>query len=160
MQDKSKENYIQNQKCVAANLANSRSISLKTLCKAVVAGRVSLKVRLGEKVGTEGILGGNSTISSSAARGDEEEDVRNGKSSNSNGSRTDKDEVHEVTTVLVNVGSLRGGVEGNSAAAEGGRLSRSEGRGRSGEGSNEGTEELHFFVSTLCARCEGGRRST
>merc|ERR1719203_602219 len=84
-------------------------IALKSLSEGVVTGLVGGKVLLLVEVVSKGILGGDSAVSTSGARGEEEEDVGNGKASNGHGGGADEDEVHEVPAVLVDVELALGG---------------------------------------------------
>ena len=84
-------------------------ISLKTLGKRVVSGLLRRKVFLGKDFISEGILGGGSAFSTSSTWRDKEKDVWDGKSSNGHGGRSNEDQVHEVSTVLVNVEFSLGG---------------------------------------------------
>ena len=125
-------------------IENSRGISLEALGEGAVTGGLLGKVVLGVKVITKGVLGGDAASSATGARGDEEGDVGDGKSTDGNGGRADEDKVHEVTTVLVDV-ELVGGlghVEADGRTG-GGDLGRGEGGGGAGEGSEEGSALDH-----------------
>merc|ERR1719183_1133910 len=96
------------------------------------------KVVLGEKVVTKGVLGGDAASSATGARGNEEGDVGDGKSADGYRGASDEDQVHEVTTVLIDVelvGCL-GHIEADSRAG-----SRNLCRGKGGGGADEGGEE-------------------
>jgi len=109
-------------------------ISLKSLGKRTVLGGVGLKVRRDKNIVSKGILGSGSSSSSSGTWGDEEGNVWDGKSSNSDGGRSDKDKVHQVTTVHIDVKLIRSGHTGS-----GGESSDTWGRGK-GSGRAEGKE--------------------
>mmetsp|Transcript_2988 Transcript_2988/g.8669 ORF Transcript_2988/g.8669 Transcript_2988/m.8669 type:complete len:226 (+) Transcript_2988:172-849(+) len=113
-------------------------ISLEALGEGAVTDGLLGKVVLGEKVVAKGVLGGDAASSAAGARGEEEGDVGDGKSADGNCGTSDKDQVHEVTTVLVDV-ELVGGLGHVKAdgRAGGGNLSR----GKGGGGASEGGEE-------------------
>jgi len=114
------------------------SISLEALGERSITGGLLGKVILGEKVITEGVLGGDTPTSAAGTRGDEEGNVGDGKSSDGNSRGTDEDEVHEVTTVLVDVELIgRLGHVKADGPVGGGHW----GRGESGGGAEEGGEE-------------------
>merc|ERR1719215_2380400 len=81
-------------------------VSLQSLCKRVVANRMCLKVCLSEKIIAVSILGRASSAPTTGTRRKEEKNIRDSKSSNSYSSRTNTDQVDQVTTILVKVGSL------------------------------------------------------
>ena len=119
-------------------IENSRGISLEALGEGTVTGGLLGKVLLGEKVVAKGVLGGDAASSATGARGDEEGDVGDGKSADGYRGTSDEDQVHEVTTVLVDV-ELVGGlghIEADGRAG-GGDLRR----GKGGGGADEGGEE-------------------
>lgn len=124
-------------------------ISLQPLGQRAIVGWLGFKVSLGEDFVTKGILGGKSTGATSGTRGDEEGNVWDTDGSNSEGSGSDQNEVHQESTFFVDVQFLRGGhVDGNNGTR--GNLSGGKGSGRTGR--NEGKEnrqELHG-----CSVCE------
>jgi len=107
---------------------------------------MGLKVLLGHEIISKSTLGGNSASTTSRRRGEEEVYVRKSESSNGDSGRTDEDEVHDITTLLVNVEvsicCLDGG--GDAGSSHGGG-SESEG-GSCGEESGGEGEELHLDV--------------
>eukprot|EP01083_Nonionella_stella_P195570 720317_1 len=111
-------------------------ISLKSLGKGTVTRRLGCKVISGNEIISKSILGGDSSSSASGRRWEEEVNVWKSKSSNgdssssasgrrweeevnvwksksSNGdsSGTYKNEIHDITTLLVNVKLISGSVE-------------------------------------------------
>jgi hypothetical protein len=122
-------------------------ISLKTLGKRVVTSLVGGEVILLKQIISKSILGGDSSSSTSGTRGDEEEDVRNSKSSNGNGGRADEDQVHEVSAVLVNVEFTLSGGHADGGDSLGALLNIDRSRSKCGGGADEGggekRKELH-----------------
>ncbi len=86
-------------------------ISLKSLGKRTISGQLGLEVWGGKEIISKGVLGGNSSSATSGRRGEEEVNVRKSKSGNGDSSRTNKDKVHDITTLLVNVKLISGSVE-------------------------------------------------
>lgn len=132
----------------AISLNNQISgITLKPLGKGVVASLLACQVFLHKNFISKGILGGGSTSSTPRARRNKEEDVGNGKASNSHGGRADKDQVHEVSALLVDVVFTFGG--GHAHGSDGGAalLNIHAGRCECSRGADEGggkeREELH-----------------
>ena len=119
-------------------IENSRGISLEALGEGAVTDGLLGKVVLGEKIVTKGVLGGDAASSATGARGNEEGDVGDGKSADGYRGASDEDQVHEVTTVLVDVilvGGL-GHIEADGRAGSGNLC-----RGKGGGGADEGGEE-------------------
>jgi len=146
----------------AISLNNQISgITLKPLGKGVVASLLACQVFLHKNFISKGILGGGSTSSTSCARWNKEEDVRNGKASNGHGGRADKDQVHEVSALLVDVVFTLGG--GHAHGSDGGAalLNIHAGRGECSRGADEGggkeREELHGckIIKQYCCRRQG-----
>merc|ERR1719330_1467044 len=86
------------------------SISLQTLGKGTVICQLALKVRSSKKIISKGVLGSRTSGSASSSRRNEEQDVWNTESGNSQTSGSNEDEVHDITTVLVDVKLLGGSV--------------------------------------------------
>jgi len=122
-------------------------ITLEPLGKGVVAWLLACQVFLLQDFISKGILGRSSTTSTSGARRNEEEDVGNGKASNGHGGRADEDQVHEVSTLLVDVVFTLCG--GHAHGSDGGAamLNIYAGRGEGSRGADESggkeREELH-----------------
>jgi hypothetical protein len=122
-------------------------ITLEPLGKGVVAWLLARQVFLLQNFISKGILRGSSTRSTSGARGVEEEDVGNGKASNGDGGRADEDQVHEVSTLLVDVVFTLCG--GHAHGSDGGAamVNIYAGRGEGSRGADESggkeREELH-----------------
>merc|ERR1719183_2175360 len=113
-------------------------ISLEALGEGAVTDGLLGKVVLGEKVVTKGVLGGDAASSATGARGNEEGDVGDGKSADGYRGASNEDQVHEVTTVLIDV-ELVGGlghIEADGRAGSGNLR-----RGKGGGGADEGGEE-------------------
>lgn len=120
----------------------SRSISLETLCKGAILGRVGFQVSSKLQVVTQSILGGDTTRATSRTRRDEEGNVWDSQSSNSDGTSTDNDQVHDESTFFIDVKLFGSGVQrSHSGSGIDGR--RGESTGGSSEKGKESGNELH-----------------
>mmetsp|Transcript_2302 Transcript_2302/g.6074 ORF Transcript_2302/g.6074 Transcript_2302/m.6074 type:complete len:232 (-) Transcript_2302:62-757(-) len=128
-------------------------ITLKALGKGAVQSRLGRKIFASDDIISKGILGRNTTGATSRTRGHEEGDVRDSKPTDGNRRRSDQDQVHEHTTVHVNVVFISGlgHVEGDSIGP-GGQRGRGESSSRAEEGGGADGQELHLdFVLTKSA---------
>jgi len=121
-------------------------ISLQSLGQRSVSSGLLGKVCLGEEVVTKSILGRDTSGTTSGTRGDEEEDVWDTNGTNSEGTRSEKDQVHQESTFFIDVQFLAGGHVhgGDSRAGSSSDLRRSESQGgASGHERDEERQELH-----------------
>eukprot|EP01083_Nonionella_stella_P195569 720314_1 len=118
-------------------------ISLKSLGKGTVTRRLGCKVISGNEIISKSILGGDSSSSASGRRWEEEVNVWKSKSSNGDSSGTYKNEIHDITTLLVDVKLIGSSVHGsgNTVGSHwGGGETES---GSSGEKGGGECEKLH-----------------
>jgi len=113
-------------------------ITLQTLGKRVVSRLLLRQVSLLEKLISKGILGRDSAVSTSGARGEEEKNVWNSKSTDRHGGRSDEDQVHKVSAVCVDVKFTIGSRHADGSDSRGALLHIDRGRGKSGRGADEG----------------------
>mmetsp|Transcript_13378 Transcript_13378/g.37667 ORF Transcript_13378/g.37667 Transcript_13378/m.37667 type:complete len:219 (-) Transcript_13378:442-1098(-) len=108
------------------------SISLQSLGERSVSDGLRLEVRLREDIVSEGILSGDTGITTSGTRRDEEEDVWDTNGTDSEGTRSKKDQVHQESTFFIDVQFLTSShLHGSNGGARSlGDLRRSEGKGR------------------------------
>ena len=113
-------------------------ITLQTLGEGVVSGLLLGQVSLLEEFVSKGILGRDSAVSTSGARGEEEKDVWNSKSTDRHGGRSDEDQVHKVSAVCVDVEFAVGSGHADGSDSRGALLHIDRGRSKSGRGADEG----------------------
>ncbi len=122
-------------------------ITLEPLGKGVVARLLNCQVFLLKDFISKGILGWRSTTSTSSARRYKEQDVGNGKASDGHGGRADKDQVHEVSALLVDVVFTLG--SGHARGSNGGAAllntyaGRGEGSGGADKSGGKKREQFH-----------------
>jgi len=85
------------------------SISLQSLCQRSVSGWLRTEVGLGHNIVTKGILGGDTTATTSGTRGDEEQNVWDTNGPNSKGTGSEKNQVHQESTFFIDVQFFAGG---------------------------------------------------
>jgi len=116
-------------------------ISLKSLGERSISGRLFREVSLGKDIVTEGILCRDTSGTASGTWRDEEKDVRDSDGTDGEGTGSEKDQVHQESTFLIDVKFLacRHVDGGDGRARSGSDLRRSEGHG--GTSGHERDEE-------------------